>query len=160
MLVFLWWLEVAVLINQLTWVIRRDVHAVRHRPWLQLMLQCTPAFLTLNYVLINWLRFLGNCQNHNFRPFFRNSMELSLHLTLISEYMLLAFSYVFRGPFPLTVSSALSLSLSLSPAVIPSGSAPFFFIFRVRFFISDPNSLQHEQTRYISLFMCKWDRNR
>ncbi|KTF86459.1 hypothetical protein cypCar_00009834, partial [Cyprinus carpio] len=27
------------------------------------------------------------------------------------------------------------------------GSAPFFLIFRVRFFISDPNSLQHEQTR-------------
>ncbi|KAF4075935.1 hypothetical protein AMELA_G00224600 [Ameiurus melas] len=26
------------------------------------------------------------------------------------------------------------------------GSAPFCFIFRVRFFISDPNSLQHEQT--------------
>uniref|UniRef100_A0A8C2PQE3 protein-tyrosine-phosphatase n=1 Tax=Cyprinus carpio TaxID=7962 RepID=A0A8C2PQE3_CYPCA len=35
------------------------------------------------------------------------------------------------------------------------GSAPFFLIFRVRFFISDPNSLQHEQTRYISLFILK-----
>uniref|UniRef100_A0A671MC05 protein-tyrosine-phosphatase n=1 Tax=Sinocyclocheilus anshuiensis TaxID=1608454 RepID=A0A671MC05_9TELE len=34
------------------------------------------------------------------------------------------------------------------------GSAPFFLIFRVRFFISDPNSLQHEQTRYISLLKC------
>uniref|UniRef100_A0A672QZ80 Protein tyrosine phosphatase non-receptor type 3 n=1 Tax=Sinocyclocheilus grahami TaxID=75366 RepID=A0A672QZ80_SINGR len=43
---------------------------------------------------------------------------------------------------------------SLSPTVIPSGSAPFFLIFRVRFFISDPNSLQHEQTRYISLLKC------
>lgn len=44
-----------------------------------------------------------------------------------------------------------------SPTVIPSGSAPFFLIFRVRFFISDPNSLQHEQTRYISLLMRqKW----
>uniref|UniRef100_A0A672SHT9 Trichohyalin-like n=1 Tax=Sinocyclocheilus grahami TaxID=75366 RepID=A0A672SHT9_SINGR len=76
-------------------------------------------------------------------------MILSLHLTLISEYLLLAFIYVFRGSFPLTVSSA----LSLSPTIIPSGSAPFFLIFSVRFFISDPNSLQHEQTRYISLFM-------
>uniref|UniRef100_A0A672SFA1 protein-tyrosine-phosphatase n=1 Tax=Sinocyclocheilus grahami TaxID=75366 RepID=A0A672SFA1_SINGR len=34
------------------------------------------------------------------------------------------------------------------------GSAPFFLIFSVRFFISDPNSLQHEQTRYISLLKC------
>uniref|UniRef100_A0A8C1J0Y4 protein-tyrosine-phosphatase n=1 Tax=Cyprinus carpio TaxID=7962 RepID=A0A8C1J0Y4_CYPCA len=37
------------------------------------------------------------------------------------------------------------------------GSAPFFFIFRVRFFISDPNSLQHEQTRHFYFLQIKKD---
>uniref|UniRef100_A0A673M4Z3 protein-tyrosine-phosphatase n=1 Tax=Sinocyclocheilus rhinocerous TaxID=307959 RepID=A0A673M4Z3_9TELE len=46
---------------------------------------------------------------------------------------------------------------SLSPTVIPSGSAPFFLIFRVRFFISDPNSLQHEQTRHFYFLQIKKD---
>ncbi|RXN30416.1 tyrosine- phosphatase non-receptor type 3-like protein [Labeo rohita] len=37
------------------------------------------------------------------------------------------------------------------------GSAPFFLIFRVRFFISDPNSLQHEQTRHFYFLQIKKD---
>ncbi|XP_053343530.1 tyrosine-protein phosphatase non-receptor type 3 [Clarias gariepinus] len=37
------------------------------------------------------------------------------------------------------------------------GSAPFHLIFRVRFFISDPNSLQHEQTRHFYFLQIKKD---
>ncbi|XP_030639282.1 tyrosine-protein phosphatase non-receptor type 3 [Chanos chanos] len=37
------------------------------------------------------------------------------------------------------------------------GSAPFYLIFRVRFFISDPNSLQHEQTRHFYFLQIKKD---
>ncbi|XP_065116918.1 tyrosine-protein phosphatase non-receptor type 3 [Paramisgurnus dabryanus] len=37
------------------------------------------------------------------------------------------------------------------------GSDPFFLIFRVRFFISDPNSLQHEQTRHFYFLQIKKD---
>ncbi|XP_060756127.1 tyrosine-protein phosphatase non-receptor type 3 isoform X2 [Neoarius graeffei] len=37
------------------------------------------------------------------------------------------------------------------------GSAPFYLIFRVRFFISDPNSLQHEQTRHFYFMQIKKD---
>ncbi|TRY84566.1 hypothetical protein DNTS_001311 [Danionella cerebrum] len=37
------------------------------------------------------------------------------------------------------------------------GSAPFFLIFRVRFFISDPNSLQHEQTRHFYFLQIRKD---
>ncbi|KAI5620859.1 tyrosine-protein phosphatase non-receptor type 3, partial [Silurus asotus] len=37
------------------------------------------------------------------------------------------------------------------------GSAPFTLIFRVRFFISDPNSLQHEQTRHFYFLQIKKD---
>uniref|UniRef100_A0A8B9HEV1 protein-tyrosine-phosphatase n=1 Tax=Astyanax mexicanus TaxID=7994 RepID=A0A8B9HEV1_ASTMX len=32
-----------------------------------------------------------------------------------------------------------------------TGTDPFYLIFRVRFFISDPNSLQHEQTRCVNV---------
>ncbi|KAK1806650.1 hypothetical protein P4O66_005157 [Electrophorus voltai] len=37
------------------------------------------------------------------------------------------------------------------------GTAPFYLIFRVRFFISDPNSLQHEQTRHFYFLQIKKD---
>ncbi|KAA0703307.1 Tyrosine-protein phosphatase non-receptor type 3 [Triplophysa tibetana] len=37
------------------------------------------------------------------------------------------------------------------------GPDPFFLIFRVRFFISDPNSLQHEQTRHFYFLQIKKD---
>ncbi|XP_062842012.1 tyrosine-protein phosphatase non-receptor type 3 [Trichomycterus rosablanca] len=37
------------------------------------------------------------------------------------------------------------------------GSAPFYLIFRVRFFISDPNSLQHEQTRHFYFLQIRKD---
>uniref|UniRef100_A0AAY4DMK2 Protein tyrosine phosphatase non-receptor type 3 n=1 Tax=Denticeps clupeoides TaxID=299321 RepID=A0AAY4DMK2_9TELE len=36
-------------------------------------------------------------------------------------------------------------------------SSPFFLVFRVRFFISDPNSLQHEQTRHFYFLQIKTD---
>uniref|UniRef100_A0A8B9J965 protein-tyrosine-phosphatase n=1 Tax=Astyanax mexicanus TaxID=7994 RepID=A0A8B9J965_ASTMX len=35
-----------------------------------------------------------------------------------------------------------------------TGTDPFYLIFRVRFFISDPNSLQHEQTRCVNVLKC------
>ncbi|KAG9283593.1 tyrosine-protein phosphatase non-receptor type 3 [Astyanax mexicanus] len=37
------------------------------------------------------------------------------------------------------------------------GTDPFYLIFRVRFFISDPNSLQHEQTRHFYFLQIKKD---
>uniref|UniRef100_A0AAR2J468 protein-tyrosine-phosphatase n=1 Tax=Pygocentrus nattereri TaxID=42514 RepID=A0AAR2J468_PYGNA len=37
------------------------------------------------------------------------------------------------------------------------GTDPFYLIFRVRFFISDPNSLQHEQTRHFYFSQIKKD---
>ncbi|XP_076868824.1 tyrosine-protein phosphatase non-receptor type 3 isoform X1 [Brachyhypopomus gauderio] len=37
------------------------------------------------------------------------------------------------------------------------GTAPFYLLFRVRFFISDPNSLQHEQTRHFYFLQIKKD---
>ncbi|KAG7317820.1 hypothetical protein KOW79_018855 [Hemibagrus wyckioides] len=37
------------------------------------------------------------------------------------------------------------------------GSSPFYLIFQVRFFISDPNSLQHEQTRHFYFLQIKKD---
>lgn len=33
-------------------------------------------------------------------------------------------------------------------------ASPFYLNFRVRFFISDPNSLQHEQTRLVHVLLC------
>lgn len=33
-------------------------------------------------------------------------------------------------------------------------ASPFYVNFRVRFFISDPNSLQHEQTRCVFVLIC------
>uniref|UniRef100_A0AAR2K294 protein-tyrosine-phosphatase n=1 Tax=Pygocentrus nattereri TaxID=42514 RepID=A0AAR2K294_PYGNA len=38
-----------------------------------------------------------------------------------------------------------------------TGTDPFYLIFRVRFFISDPNSLQHEQTRHFYFSQIKKD---
>ncbi|XP_062395371.1 tyrosine-protein phosphatase non-receptor type 3 isoform X1 [Sardina pilchardus] len=37
------------------------------------------------------------------------------------------------------------------------GPSPFFLSFRVRFFVSDPNSLQHEQTRHFYFLQIKRD---
>uniref|UniRef100_A0A671MSW5 protein-tyrosine-phosphatase n=1 Tax=Sinocyclocheilus anshuiensis TaxID=1608454 RepID=A0A671MSW5_9TELE len=52
---------------------------------------------------------------------------------------------------------SLQISEDTSSSPVNECSAPFFLIFRVRFFISDPNSLQHEQTRHFYFLQIKKD---
>lgn len=121
-----WELEVADLINLLGWVIRHE-----QQRWLEIAVHILlPAGLNL------WINRL------DLKPCFRERIISSPYL--ISAF-LLATLFVFVD----------YLSFDCSLAVVSSGPDPFFLIFRVRFFISDPNSLQHEQTRYITLYMCK-----
>uniref|UniRef100_A0AAR2JCG6 protein-tyrosine-phosphatase n=1 Tax=Pygocentrus nattereri TaxID=42514 RepID=A0AAR2JCG6_PYGNA len=59
--------------------------------------------------------------------------------------------------FSLQISEDTLNDLPLPLPLSRSGTDPFYLIFRVRFFISDPNSLQHEQTRHFYFSQIKKD---